>query len=126
MRETINKIGKLAHEIVAEKGEIAFFALVLREDDIVWEILVSAQWIDDDRSKSLKYIVSKVQSALTKKELLTISGIVLLQHRYFLGFSPSIDSEDGWEASDIELYGVALKKAYIFIASDTELQVVMS
>ncbi len=108
--------------ISAEKGELSFFGLVLREDASVWDLLVAADWVDTDKRKALEYLVKQVQSVLTKKELLDISGIVLLQNEYFEGFSKVV-SETGWEENDIDLYGVAVKKAYIFIASDVETHV---
>ena len=123
MKEVINKIGKLAKELIEERGEIAFLALVLREDDIAWEIVISAQWIDDNRQEALDYLVAKVQKSLTKNELLSISSIVFLQRSYFSENPPNGEAHTGWEENDIDLYGIAVKKAFIFLASDTELQV---
>lgn len=123
MKEIVNKIGKLAKELIQERGDIAFLALVLREDDIAWEIVISAQWIDDNRSEALDYLVAKVQKALTKIELLSISSIVFLQRSYFSENPPNWEAYTGWEENDIDLYGIAVKKAFIFLASDTELQV---
>jgi len=122
MKEFIKKIGSLVPEIIHEKGDLSFFGLVLREDALVWDILVAAKWIDEDRKRALDYLVKRVQHVLTKSELLEISGIILLQDEYFAGQSTFV-SEVGWEETDIELYGVAVKKAYIFVASDVEFHV---
>lgn len=120
MRELIKKIGSLVQPITDEKGELSFFGLVLREEASVWDILIAAKWIDEDRKTALNYVVKKVQHILTKPELLDISGIVLLQDEYFSGQSRLV-SETGWEETDIDLYGVAVKKAYIFVASDVDI-----
>ena len=120
MRELIKKIGSLVQPISNEKGELSFFGLVLREDASVWDLLVAAEWIDRDRKQALDYIVKQVQHVLTKEELLDISGIILLQDEYFAGHSKFI-SEAGLEETDIDLYGVAVKKAYIFVASDVDI-----
>jgi len=122
MKEFIKKIGSLVPEIIHEKGDLSFFGLVLREDALVWDILVAAKWIDEDRKQALAYLVKRVQHVLTKSELLEISGIILLQDEYFAGHSTFV-SETGWEETDIELYGVAVKKAYIFVASHVEFHV---
>ena len=117
MKELVRKIGSLVPQITNEKGDLSFFGFVLREDASVWDLLVAAKWIDDDRKQALDYLVKQVQYVLTKQELLEISGIILLQNEYFAGHSKFI-SETGWEETDIDLYGVAIKKAYIFVASD--------
>lgn len=122
MKDLVKKIGSLVKPISTEKGELSFLGLVLREDASVWDLLVAAEWIDIDRRKALEYLVKQVQSVLTKKELLDISGIILLQNEYFDGFS-KMTCETGWEENDIDLYGVAVKKAYIFVASDVETHV---
>jgi hypothetical protein len=120
MKDLVRKIGSLVQPITDEKGDLSFFGLVLREDASVWDILVAAKWIDENRKQALDYLVSRVQYILTKQELLEIAGIILLQDEYFVGHSKFID-ETGWEETDIDLYGVAVKKAYIFIASDVGL-----
>ena len=120
MKELVRKIGSLVKLITDEKGELSFFSLVLREDASVWDVLVAAKWIDEDRKQALNYLVQKVQGALTKQELLEVSGIILLQNEYFTG-PVNFTSETGWPQVDIDLYGVAVKKAYIFVASDVEI-----
>ncbi len=120
MRELIRKIGSLVEPITNEKGELSFFALVLREEASVWDLLVAAKWIDEDRKQALDYLVKQVQYILTKQELLEISGIILLQNEYFTE-PANFTSKTGWEQTDIDLYGVTVKKSYIFVASDIEI-----
>ena len=119
MKEIILKIGNLVQPIIDEKGGISFFALVLREEASVWDILVAAKWIDQDRKEALAYLVKQVQRVLTKQELLKISGIILLQSEHYDGQqimrSPSPMS---WVESNIDLYNVAVKHAYIFVSTD--------
>ncbi len=122
MKELVRKIGSLIQPITDEKGDLSFFGLVLREEASVWDILVAAKWIDENRKQALDYLVERIQRILTKQELLEISGIIILQNEYFSGHSKVI-SETGWEETDIDLYGVAVKKAYIFVASDVELHI---
>jgi hypothetical protein len=120
MREMIKKVGSLVDTIISEKGELSLFALALREDAIVWDLLIAADWIDKDRKEALNYLVKKVQEVLTTNELLDLSGIILLDNDYFLGY-PDFRSETGWEENNIDLYGVEVKKAYVFVASNVEI-----
>ena len=122
MKEFISKIGSLVKPITKEKGELSFFGLALREEASVWDLLVAAEWVDQDRDEALKYLVQQVQHVLTKQELLKLSAIIMLQNEYFAGHTKFM-SEAGWEETDIDLYGVAVKKAYIFVASDVEIHI---
>lgn len=122
MKDLARKIGGLMKLITAEKGDLSFFGLVLREDASVWDLLVAAKWIDEDQKKALDYLVEKLQNKLTTQELLQISAIILLQNEYFTGQSV-MTSETGWEENDIDLYGIPVKKAYIFTASDIEFHI---
>ncbi|UFH55022.1 hypothetical protein [Spirosoma sp. KNUC1025] len=119
MKEIIRKIGSLVLTVNAEKGPLSFFALALREDAVVWDILVAAKWIDDDQRQALDYLTKQVQQVLTKQELLKISAIILLRHEYYTE-GTIVKSNFGWEESDIDLYGISIQKAYIFVAPDVE------
>lgn len=117
MKDFISKIGSLVDMIIKEKGELHFFGLALREEASVWDLLVAGEWIDLDRDESLKYLVEKVQSVLTKRELLNISAVILLQSEYYT-FPSVMKNQTGWEQNNIDLYGIPVKKAYIFVSSD--------
>lgn len=112
MKDIFNKWERLIHELRDERGDLSFFALAQREETQVWDLLIAAAWIDENRSEALTYLVKKVQSILTGTELLRVSGIILLRNSYFLN---DTDTPLKFEETDIDLYGVAVKKAYIFI-----------
>lgn len=113
MNELLRKCERLISELRTERGELSFFALAQREESQVWDLLIAAAWIEQDRTESLPYIVKKVQSILTKSEVLKLSGVILLQNAYFVNTSDEISYRS--EENNIDLYGVAVKKAYIFI-----------
>ncbi len=113
MNDIIRKCERLIDELRAECGELSFFALAQREESQFWDLLIAATWIEKDRTESLPYIVNKVQSILTKSEVLKLSGVILLQNSYFL--RDSDDTFYKFEETNIDLYGVAVRKAYIFI-----------
>lgn len=116
MRTLATKIGQLRKVIEKQRGEFTLFALVLPEEAIAWDMLVSAKWIDEDQSAALRYIVKEVQSVLTKKELLTLSGILLFDSDKITEYGSSVDSETGWEENNIEFYGRQVQKAYVFVS----------
>lgn len=114
MNELLRKCERLIHELRGERGKLSFFALAQREESQVWDLLIAAAWIERDRTESLSYVVKKIQSILTKSEVLKLSGVVLLQNAHFVNDSDEIPYQ--FEENNIDLYGVAVKKAYIFIA----------
>ncbi|GAB4015307.1 hypothetical protein [Spirosoma koreense] len=119
MKSLLKKIGNLLETVTAEKGQLSFLALALREDAFVWDLLIAAEWIDKDQREALDYLTRQAQRILTKEELLKISAVILLRHEFYTE-GKIVTSELGWEETDIDLYGIAVKKAYIFAAPDIE------
>ncbi len=124
MNDIIKKLASLAKEIVEEKG-LKLFALVLREDAIVWDLLAAASWIDQDRKEALDYLVQKVQATLTKQELLDLSGIVFVQYDLFtIGYFLYEERKKSWiELNNADFLGVYAKKVYVFVEPVSSLQV---
>ncbi len=124
MRTLVNKLGQLRKVIGEQRGEFTLYALVLPEDAIVWDMLVAANWIDEDQSAALQYLVKEVQNVLTEQELLSLSGILLFDSNQFTGDdSSSMDSEMGWEQNNIDFYGRHVQKAYVFVAPIENFQI---
>lgn len=68
MKGMIDKFKEIESSLSEEKGEFNLFALFLREDSAnKWDLLVSADWIEDNKSDSLQLIAQKVQEHLEKK-----------------------------------------------------------
>lgn len=125
MKTLANKLGQLRINIQTQRGEFSLYALVLPEDAIAWDLLVAAKWIDEDKSAGLQYLVKQIQSVLTKKELLSLSGIIIGDSSHFIG-SMSMNSEAGWEENDIDFYGRHVQKAYVFTAPAEDFHVSLS
>lgn len=80
MKKILEKFQKEEAIIAKEKGAFDLFALFLREDaPNKWDLLVAADWIDRDKSKAIKYLAKRVQHILSKKELLLLSRIVIIE-----------------------------------------------
>lgn len=101
-----------------EKGPFLLFALFLKEDATdVWDFLVAAPWITEDKSGSLRYIASKTQEVLEPDELLKLSRIVLIDEA-----NPALEAiqrtirieEHGVaESQNSNFFGLQIKHAYL-------------
>jgi len=81
MKDIATKLRDVEEKMSKDKGAFNLFALFMREDaENKWDLLVSSKWISKNKSKSLKYIASNVQNALTQKELVKISRIIIIDN----------------------------------------------
>lgn len=79
MNEMIRKLRDLEREVSGEKGDFALFALFLREDSPnVWDLVVSAPWIDAAKPRALRDLAKRIRKSLTAEELTNLSRIVLI------------------------------------------------
>lgn len=79
MNRLVQKLQRVQNEIAQEKGDLVLCALVLRRTaPAAWDIVLSAYWFEKKRSKTLDYVVGKLQKTFSRKEMLAISRIVLL------------------------------------------------
>jgi hypothetical protein len=74
MRPRIDKLKRVLAEMVAERGPVKLFALVLREDAMDrWDLLISAPWADAASREAYDYVASKLKAILDPAEMLSIS-----------------------------------------------------
>lgn len=80
MKTIVEKLVGAEREMAEDKGPFVLFAFFLREDaPDLWDLIVSAPWVSEDKSSSLKYITGKVQGALSPEEMLKLSRIVIIE-----------------------------------------------
>ncbi len=117
MKEIIEKFKSIEKELSIEKGDFNLFALFLREDSAnKWDLLVSADWIVQNKSESIKIIANKVQEYLEKKELVNLSRIVVIEED-----NPALDvihktitvEHGNTEIQDSIFFGIPIKHALI-------------
>ena len=83
MKKLISKLQDIELELSKEFGELRLFALFLRNDSPNrWDLLVSAEWTDDDRYSGLSIVSKKLQKHLIANEIILISGIVMVLPDY--------------------------------------------
>ena len=123
MKQTIEKLASLEHDIASEKGEFSLFALFLREEaDDKWDLLASAPWLEANKRESLDYLVNQLRSRLDTQELLSLSRIVVLEkgNPVLEAIHKRIKVRHGMvEVRASISFGVPIKHAYI-ITSERE------
>ncbi len=121
MKELIKKMTAIEQQTAAEKGSYDLFGLFLREHGVgKWDVLVSADWIDTNRTAARSYLAKCIQDALPMKELLQISHIVLVET-----YNPALPElqeaaqvEHGLvELKDFEFAGQDIERAYIITSA---------
>lgn len=117
MREIIEKLISIEKEISKEKGSLALFALMLREDNPDrWDLLVSSPWFEKNEKKALFYSVQKLRSNLDFEEFILISRVVILRREnpVLNAIQNAIRVEHGSaEVKDCDFFGLKIKHAYI-------------
>lgn len=88
MTDWIDKFVDIEKDLSAKRGPFSLFALILREDMVgimggslsteLWHVLVAAPWLRADSFRDLDDLVKKVQSRLTRDEVLRISRVEIL------------------------------------------------
>ena len=127
MKSFIGKISQLLKIIEEQRGKFSLFALVLPEDAIAWDILVSAEWIDKDQSAALNYLVKEVQRISTKRELHNLSGILLFDTDKVAAYGEVfMRDEMGREENNTDFFGRQVQKAYIFVSPVVDFQLARS
>jgi hypothetical protein len=121
MKQTIEKLASLEHDIASDKGEFSLFALFLREDaDDTWDLLASAPWLEADKRESLEYLVNQLHARLDTQELLSLSRIVILEkgNSVLEAIHKAIKVRHGMaEVRDGISFGVPIKHAYIITSA---------
>ena len=115
------KFTQIRDEIVADKDDLTFFALFLRDGvEDRWDLLVSASWLDRDKATGLKYLTKKLGAKLSEREMLELSRVVVLAQN-----DPSLRKllretivEDGevCELENVQFAGLSLSRVIIFEA----------
>ena len=124
MKDIATKLIDIEKKMSEEKGAFNLFALFMREDaENKWDLLVSSKWISKNKPESLKYIASNVQKALTQKELVKISRIVIIDDdNSALGaIHQAISTEHSiTEIRDGIFFGLSIQHAYIITSQQTD------
>ena len=82
MKKMVEKVRTLERQIASEQGEFAFFGLILPEECLTWDLVVSAPWLEKLPRQGIEFIASRMQQVLSRKERLMIAAIVPLDSQH--------------------------------------------
>ena len=117
MKDIAIKLRDMEMKMSGEKGAFNLFALFMRDDaENNWDLVVSSKWISTNKPESLKYIASNVRRALTQKEIVKISKIVIIGDN-----NPALDAihqafvaeHSMIEMRNCNFFGLSIQHAYI-------------
>lgn len=117
MKALVEKLQTLERKAAEEKGAFLLFALFLREDaPDVWDLLVSAPWIEVDKGSALRYLAEKLNTVATPEELTSLSRIVLIDQSNpaLAAMQSALNIEHGAaEVQSSNFFGLQIKHAYV-------------
>jgi len=117
MKVLVGKLVALEQEVSTEKGAFLLFALFLREDaPEVWDLLVSAPWVETDKGSAFKYLAAKLSKIATPEELTKISRIVVIEQSNpaLAALQSAMHIEHGAaEIQNSNFFGIQIKHAYV-------------
>jgi hypothetical protein len=120
MKDLAEKLRRLERTLSDEKGPFSLFALFLREDaPDVWDLVVAAKWIEDDRPVALADISKRVRDSLRSDEITKISRVVVVERTdpALKAIASAMSIEHGLaEVANSTFFGLAIRHAFIITA----------
>jgi len=126
MNAFAEKIRLVEQRISEEKGPFLLFALFLREDSPdLWDLLVSAEWIDKNKATALRFITQKLREVATEQELMKLSRIAIIEqsHPALGAVQSALNVEHGLaEIQNSNFFGLQIKHAFIVTSRRADAQ----
>jgi len=120
MKALAEKLRGFEQILAAEKGPFNLFALFLREDaPDVWDLVVAAEWIEEDQSQALAELSKRVRAYLRADEITRISRVVIVERANptVKAIASSLSITHGVaEVANSNFFGLAIKHAFIITA----------
>jgi hypothetical protein len=120
MKDVAEKLRQLERTLSEEKGPFNLFALFLREDaPDVWDLVVAAKWIEEDKPAALANISRRVRDSLRPDEITRISRVVVVERTdpSLKAITSAISVEHGIaEVANSTFFGLAIRHAFIITA----------
>lgn len=117
MKDIAEKLMQAEQQISKEKGRFLLFALFLREDaPDLWDLLVSADWIETNKGEALRYITGKLKGFAEPTELSKLSRIVIIEQTNpaLAAIQSAFHVEHSVaEVQSSNFFGLQIKHAYI-------------
>jgi hypothetical protein len=123
MKALVDKLVRFEQNVSDEKGPFLLFALFLREEALdVWDLLVSAPWIEADKGAAFRYLAEKLSQLATPAELTKISRIVVIEQSNpaLAAMQSAMHVQHGTaEIQNSNFFGLQIKHAYVITSQRT-------
>ena len=116
----VKKIIELKEKILNEKGPLNLFALVQKDEQDNWDLVVSSNFFFGKEKEFLEYFVGELQRSLTNRELKFILRVILLKpdDNFVKNINSGMKIEKGrMVLENCTFNGMLVKKMYLFYSS---------
>jgi len=119
-KNLVYKLIRVEKQLSTKEGPFDLFALVLREElSDRWDLLIAADWIENNFDKSLRLISRELTKKLSSQQLSAISKVVLLSV-----FDPRVKSVQkaiqvehlDTELANVDFFGFFVDHGYLITA----------
>lgn len=79
MNEFLDKITQIEREVSAKNGDFDLFALFEPDENALWDVVLSSVWAAQNKRAAIGEVAALLQARLSEEEILTLSGIIVLE-----------------------------------------------
>jgi hypothetical protein len=116
----LEKVVALEISLSRTHGAFVLFGVVLRESLLdLWDLVVSAPWLNPDKLDAYRLMTGALQAALTPEEFLQFSRVVILEegNPFLESVLAMASREHGLrELRDMTVEGIPIRVAHIITA----------
>ena len=120
MNIDISKLQSIEESASKEMGNFSFFALLLPEESPnKWDLVVSADWIDNDKLAALRYLAKKMNEHFSSSEIVSLSKVIPIETKNseIIQLIKEYRTEhDAKEIRNKDFFGIPINQAYIITA----------
>ena len=115
----VTKLKALAGKVESEKGSLEFLGLFLREHRYLWDLIISAPWLEAGEGSSYEYVFIKLKEELTTEDRTCVARMVILEHgdavltHFLTRYEPSPEPVDVHYETET---GLIIRRVYIIVA----------
>lgn len=115
----VKKIIVLRDKILNEKGPLNLFALVRKDEQDKWDLVISSNIFLGKEKEFLEYFVRLIQGALTNEELNSILQIILLkpEDAFVININSTMKVEGGYTTISNSVFNNILVKEMVLLYS---------
>ena len=115
------KLKQFIEQVEEQKGRFTLFGIFVREDSPgLWDLVVSAPWLESGKLKALGEFVKKMSDTFGQDEIMSFSRIVTLNHDdptlQAILTEVSLAKEIPWEKQGPDLFGLPIERAVVWRA----------